>query len=336
MVLLLLRDIFGQDQAITQLRQAQLAGRVPHGLIFSGPNGVGKGTTARALGAWFLCDHPLADDSCGKCPSCHLVEAGTHPDFHLIFRQLVRLLKKTSKARDLSIDVIKEYFLGPASRTPMQGNGKVFVIEEAETMSRDAANAILKTLEEPYGRTLILLLTDQPHYLLPTMRSRCQVVQFSGLSDDLIMGQLEAKGIDRATAELAAHLAQGSLGPAIRWTEDGLVQRISPLFERLASAIAGRPSDDLPKFIADIAAQQVLAEQARDPNISKDQATRDAVVLHLRFASEYLRMQFTGDLDAGKKLRICRMIDDIAQSQIYIEGNVNVNLVLEHISNRLR
>ena len=89
--MLLLKDILGQEKAITQLRQANAAGRLPHGLIFSGPSGVGKGTTARALAALFLCDNPGAEDACGKCHSCHLLDVGTHPDYHLVYRQLVRL-----------------------------------------------------------------------------------------------------------------------------------------------------------------------------------------------------------------------------------------------------
>lgn len=309
---------------------------MPHGLIFAGPTGVGKAATAKALATWFLCEHPLAGDACGKCPSCHLVEAGTHPDYHLIFRQLVRLQKKDSKARDLSIDVIRLHLLEPASRKAMQGRGKVFVIEEAETMTRDAANAILKTLEEPQGRTLIILLTDQPHSLLPTIRSRCQMIRFSALADELIVNRLAAKGIDAQTATLAAHMAQGSLGLALRWIEDGIVANARPLYDRLAAIVAGRDADGLPQFLAEGAARQVEKEEERDSNISKDQAMREAVVLHLTIAADYLRGQLAQPLDPATKLRICRMIDDIAQAQTYIQGNVNVNLVLEYIGNRLR
>ncbi len=334
--MLYLRDIFGQDEAIRQIRQAWQAQRLPHGLIFAGPTGVGKGTTARALASWFLCEDPQADDACGRCNSCHLVGAGTHPDYHLIYRQLIRLTKKDSKARDLSIDVVREYLLEPASRKSTKGQGKVFVLEEAQTMTRDAANAILKTLEEPQGRTLIILLTDQPESLLPTIRSRCQTIRFSSLPDELIVSRLAEKGIDPRTAELAAHMAQGSLGLALQWAEDGIVARATPLHQRLSAIVAGRAVEDLPAFLSEAAKQQVEREQERDPGCSKDQAMREAVVLLTTLAADYLRSQLAADVDNAVRLRICRMIDDISQAQQYIRGNVNIDLVLEYLGTRLR
>ena len=331
----LLRDIFGQDAAIAQLRTAYQQDRLPHGMIFSGPHGVGKGTTARAMAAWFLCERPGKDDACGTCSSCHLLTAGTHPDYHLVFRQLVRLQKKDSKARDLSIDVIRAHVLEPSARKAMQNRGKVFIIEEAETMTRDAANSLLKTLEEPQGRTMMILLTDQAQYLLPTIRSRCQPVHFAALPEEIVVARLQERGIDRETAQLATRMAEGSLGLATQWTEDGLVAAARPLYQRLDAVLANRPVEDLPAFLGTLAGQLYERELGRDKEVSKDQATREATVLLLRLCADYLRQRLP-EADPAGALRICGMIDDIAQSQQYIAGNVNVNLVLEHIGNRIR
>jgi DNA polymerase-3 subunit delta' len=92
------RDVFGQDSALDTLRRAYLADRLPHGLLFAGPIGVGKALTARALGTLFLCERPQpgAAEPCGRCESCTLMAAGTHPDFHPVYRQLIRLEKDTS------------------------------------------------------------------------------------------------------------------------------------------------------------------------------------------------------------------------------------------------
>src|SRR5687768_7537167 len=160
-------DIFGQDAAIDFLRRALHADRLPHALIFTGPAGVGKGTTASALAKLFLCEKPRDDSPCGKCDSCRVFDAGNHPDFHFVYRQLIRLDKETSKARDLSIDVVRDFVIGPAGRKTVMGRGKAFVLKEADLMNAAAQNALLKTLEEPLGRTLIILLTDQPAALLP-------------------------------------------------------------------------------------------------------------------------------------------------------------------------
>lgn len=329
-----LRDIIGQDAAIGLIRTAWQAQRLPHGLIFAGPVGVGKATTANALAAWFLCEKPGTDDACGRCASCHLLAAGTHPDYHLIYRQLIRLTKKDSKARDISIDLIRAHLLDPASRKPLQGLGKVFVIEEADAMTRDAANSLLKTLEEPQGRALIILLTDQPYSLLPTIRSRCQTIPFSAMPAKMVMKMLISRGIEPSTAQTAVEMADGSLGLAMRWAEDGIVAVAKPLHERLAAIVAGRAVDELPSLFAAAAAAQVEREEARDANISKDQAKRESVVLYLRLAADYLRGRFVGTPPATQ-LRICRMIDDLAQAQRYVEGNVNVDLVLTNLGNRL-
>src|SRR5687768_92389 len=113
------KDIFGQDAALEWIGKAWRAERLPHGLIFAGPAGVGKGTTAEALGGVFLCESPTAAGkhpaACGKCRSCAVYAAGNHPDYRLVYRQLARLEKETSKARDLSIDVVRDYLVGPAN-----------------------------------------------------------------------------------------------------------------------------------------------------------------------------------------------------------------------------
>src|SRR6478752_2458502 len=138
--MLTLDDIFGQDAAIEQLRRAYLADRLPHGLLFAGPVGVGKALTARALGTLFLCEAPRGTSRCGKCESCTLMGAGTHPDFHSVYRQLIRLEKDTAKARDLTIDVIRDYLVAPANLKATMNRGKVFVVEEADLMNAAAQN----------------------------------------------------------------------------------------------------------------------------------------------------------------------------------------------------
>src|SRR5262249_46828703 len=163
-------------EAIDVILRAIASGRVPHGMIFAGPVGAGKATTARALAAVFLCENPNIKkaEPCGKCDSCRAFAAGTHPDFHVITKELIRYHDKTGKSKgiDLSINVIRPELLEKAAMKPARNVGKVFVIEQAELMNPQAQNAMLKTLEEPAGRTLIILLTDQPGALLATVRSR--------------------------------------------------------------------------------------------------------------------------------------------------------------------
>jgi DNA polymerase-3 subunit delta' len=270
-----LHDIFGQDDAITTILRAYKADRLPHGLIFAGPAGVGKATTARALATLFLCEHPKHDKPCDKCESCILMEAGNHPDFHVVYRQLIRLEKETSKASLLPVDVIRDYLVAPAGRKPMMNRGKVFVVEEAELMNAAAQNALLKTLEEPYGRTLIILLTDQPHALLPTIRSRAQTVRFGPLETKVVQGELEKRGVSKPVAAEAARLAEGSLGVALRWVEDEVVESASQLNKQIDAVLAGRAPADLADWFKRAADAYAEKQLKRDKLASKDQATRE-------------------------------------------------------------
>src|SRR5271156_3969106 len=155
-------DIIDQDAAVTQLRRSAKVDRLPHGLLFSGPVGVGKATTAAALAGWFLCEHPVGELPCEKCESCRAFIAGIHPDYHVITKELIRYHDKTGKSKgiDLSINVIRPELIEPANHKAVMGTGKVFVVEQSDLMSAAAQNSLLKTLEEPAGRTIIVLLTD--------------------------------------------------------------------------------------------------------------------------------------------------------------------------------
>jgi DNA polymerase-3 subunit delta' len=333
--MLFLQDILGQERAIETISRAYEAERLPHGLIFAGPVGVGKGTTARALAALFLCENPVGTRACGKCESCVLMAAEpdpTHPDFHLVYRQLVRLEKEKSKAIDLAVDVIRDYLVAPANHKALMNRGKVFVVEEADLMNAAAQNSLLKTLEEPAGRTLIILLTDQPQALLPTIRSRCQLVRFAPLEAKLVQRELEKRDIDKATAAEAAELAEGSLGLALKWVEDGVVSAARELLEQIDALINGQAATNFAdwfKKTADAYAEQQLK---RDKLGSKDQATREGLSLYLKIAATRFRMRLAEGGDADALERSCSAIDAIARAETYLDSNVNVALTFQQLA----
>jgi DNA polymerase-3 subunit delta' len=327
-------DIFGQERALEALRLAYRADRLPHGLIFAGPAGVGKATTARALAATFLCDQPKGDLPCGGCESCRVLEAGNHPDYHVVTKELIRYHDKTGKSKgvELSINVIRPEVVEPAGRKAVLGRGKVFVIEQAELMNPPAQNALLKTLEEPAGRTLLVLLTDQPGALLPTIRSRCQVIRFAGLPEPAVRKELEKRGVDGAQAAEAARLASGSLGVALRWIEDGVTSLAGELTGQIDRIAEGRPTEDLPGWFRRAAEAYAEKQLERDKLASKDAATREGLGLYLRIAAEHVRMKMAATQDPDALEQACATIDAIARAETYLDENVNVAIALQQLA----
>ncbi|HSU66673.1 MAG TPA: DNA polymerase III subunit delta' [Tepidisphaeraceae bacterium] len=327
-------DIFGQDAALEWLRAAYLADRLPHGLIFAGPVGVGKGTTAGAMAALFLCEHPKETTPCGKCESCRVFDSGNHPDHHVITKELIRYHDKTGKSKgiDLSIHVIRPELIDPAGRKAVMGRGKVFIIEQAELMNPQAQNALLKTLEEPAGRTLIILLTDQAGAMLPTIRSRCQLVRFSSLADEVVRKELQKRGTDAKLAGEAAALSRGSLGVALKWIADAVVEPARELAQQVDGAFEGTPPDDLPAWLKKAAEAYAQKQIERDELASKDQATREGLSLYLMIAGERFRKRLTEQQDPAELERACAAIDAIARAETYLDSNVNTAIALQQLA----
>ena len=324
-------SIVGQPEALTFLSRALAAERLPHGLLFAGPSGVGKRTTAVALATIFLADRP--NDPASIDQTATLIAAGTHPDYHFVTRTLVREIdgKKASKAIDLGVPVIRDYVLEPAGRKPVMGVGKVFVISEAETMNISAQNALLKTLEEPSGRTLIVLLTDQPHALLPTIRSRTQMLRFAPLSPADALGVLASQQIEPTLAASAIALAGGSPGLALRWVRDDVAMRSIAWTRLLDNADPQRGPGEIATFLK--AASDAYAEKQleRDPAGSEDGFKREGLVVYFRLASDHLRARLIVDASPDALDRTCDQIDALRKAEAYVDGNVNTALVLQQV-----
>ena len=327
-------EIFGQDAAVESLKEAYRADRMPHALIFAGPVGVGKGTTAAAVGKLWLCEKPntKSAEPCGTCDSCRTFDVGTHPDFHVVYRQLIRLESETSKAKELAVQVIRQHLIRAAGLKPAMNRGKVFLIEEAELMNAAAQNTLLKTLEEPPGRTIIILLTDQPDSLLPTIRSRCQLIRFAALDEKLVIEQLRKREIDATTASSAANLSEGSVGVALKWIEDGVVAAAEELHQQLDVLIAGQPAGDLQTWFRKQADAYAEKQLERDELASKDQATREGLAVYLKLSAQRFRRLLGESSDADEMERAASAIDAVVRAEQYLDENVNVPLVFQQLA----
>lgn len=325
----LFEPILDQSEPIRQILNAYEQSRLPHGLIFAGPVGVGKATTARALAKFFLADQGQ------DLYAMRLIDAQTHPDYHVVTRDLIRLTSKTSKATTLSIDVIRNHLIEPAMKKSVTGTGKVFVVEEADRMQPAAQNALLKTLEEPFERTLIILLTPLPELLLPTIRSRTQLFRFGQLRHETVFNQLKLRGIDPKTARMAADLADGSLGIALEWIEDGVIERASDLISHLEGLLTRHTAFDLSEWLKQSADAYADQQIQKDELASKDHATRQGIRIYLRLICRCLQNHLRQTQDPERLESICQSIDAIHRCEVYLSGNVNISLAIQQLSTRL-
>src|SRR6185369_6849504 len=194
-----LRDLEGQDHATALLRRAVASGHVPHAYLFEGPDGVGKRGAALGLGLALTCAVEPGE-GCGACDGCRRIESGMHPDVPVFAAEGPQIVIEQAQA-----------IVALAQSRPHEAAARVIVIDGADRLNVNAANCLLKTLEEPSPGTHIVLVTSAPERILPTIRSRSQRVRFRALSTDALVGLLvSAHGVDRQRAGVAAALAGGS------------------------------------------------------------------------------------------------------------------------------
>jgi hypothetical protein len=338
-------DIQGQPRALAHLQRAIHSGRLASTWIFAGPPGVGKFKTAVAMAKTCLCDQPirrpnreagdghlatLPDDfvltqPCGTCESCVAVEHGTHPDLHLVSRQLIRYHDKSGKSKGttLSIQVIRGEITGDDSedhrveaklyKRSQRNRGKWFIIDEADLMELPAQNSLLKALEEPPPGSYLIMITASPGELLSTIRSRSQIVLFAALPAVVVATALQQRGATTEQAQLLARLSGGSLGRALGWFDQEpsvtparatkvstvaktqaekvstdvftWVRHLTAVLDNLATGRGG--SVELAATIHRQAEEYAQRSMQRDPLASKDQATRDGVAVMLGFVATW-------------------------------------------------
>ena len=206
------KNIIGHAEIISQLKKNSVERKIPHAIIFSGAEGIGKRKIAEIFAASLLCENLVDGEPCGVCPNCKLMAGKSHPDFYVVEPEA------TKTTRNIKIGQIRA-LQSQVALKPVQAERRVVIIDGAEFMKKEAANCLLKTLEEPPGATIFILITANRAGLLMTIRSRCMTINFERLTAEEIKTELLRREID--SAEKISIISGGSLGRALKLAESG-------------------------------------------------------------------------------------------------------------------
>ncbi|MDC0764619.1 DNA polymerase III subunit delta' [Brevibacillus sp. HB1.2] len=296
--------------------------RLAHAYLLAGPKGSGKKQMALHLAKSLFCSEREAD-ACGACVTCRRIEGGNHPDVLFI----------TPDGASIKIDQIRSLQKEMAMRA-VESSRKVYIIEHVDKMTTQAANSLLKFLEEPPAGVLALLLTEHSHAILPTILSRCQIVQFSPLSAELIAEKLRAEGVLAGMAQVASHITTNveeamtlSQSESFAQLRNLVIQLVQECKQRNSSALltihdmlqkSDKSKEELPLFL------DLLILWLRD--ILYLQVGRHA---HLINSDQQDVLQ--GQALVWTKAELLRGIDLVMETKNRIERNANAQLALERL-----
>jgi DNA polymerase-3 subunit delta' len=313
-------DILGHDRNIEMLRRSLLNGKTAHSYLFEGVNGSGRKKTAIALIQALFCT-ALPDDACGLCSSCRKIEHGNHPDIHLI--------SPSPDKRDISVDQLRE-LQHDLSLRPYEAPRKACLIDPAERMNASSANSLLKTLEEPPGNALIILLTENAGMLLPTVRSRCQLVRFAPLSPEHLLTLLKRSGMASDAAALIAPMSGGSLERALELDNEALVARREAVLSKVSQININQISTVFDAS-EELSGNRDATLELLDMLLS---FYRDAVHLgagNVEIVNQSVRSSIEFIATRRSMPRNLEMLERIYQTRRDVQRNANPKLALDHL-----
>ncbi len=320
-------SIRGQEPAVETLTRALDHDRVHHAYRVEGPPGVGKEMAAFAMAQALVCDQRSGPISCGECRACRRAvqladespQVPQHPDVVLIERGLYppsMLGMSTPERMGISIHQVRRIVLERVGFGPHEGRALVFIIRNADEITVGAANALLKTLEEPAPKTHFILLTHRPARMLDTILSRTLAVRFAPLDETLLSEILQARGLPTD----AARIAQGSAELAVELSDAARSERRKELLTGVDAAIAA------PDLAAALSAAPI---ESRDRQVLRDDLEQLAEMMAVRARDQVHR-------DAHAATKDARGYQAIQDTLLTLEQNAQPGLAIEALITRLR
>jgi DNA polymerase-3 subunit delta' len=316
--------IIGQKEIVNHLKNSIRTGKVSHAYLFGGADGSGKNTLASLFAMDLLCKNRTgSEEPCLTCTSCKKAQSGNHPDI---------LYVTHAKPGSIGVSDVRDQLIDTISILPYESDYKIYIIDEAEKLTPEAQNAILKTIEEPPEYAVIILLAENPDMLLPTILSRCVILNMKPLHDEEVRDYLMAtRHVPDYQAEIEASYAQGNLGRAIKAAESHEFPVIVQTSIRLMKASQNMTTSDLIEAIKTISEDKtnvyeyldVFAMWFRDVLLFK--ATRE--VDHLVFKDEINAVRARTSTSSYEGIETIQKAIETARARL--RANVNFDLAME-------
>ena len=313
------KDIKGQSEAIAFLKSSIENNKIAHAYIFLGPGGIGKKMTALNFAKALNCSADVAKKPCDGCVSCKKIDGRNHPD--------VFLLKPEKEGASIGIDRIRA-LIRDIGLKPYEANKKVYIIDDADAMTQEASNALLKTLEEPPSGSVIILVTENTNLLLPTIVSRSQGVRFFSLGVDEVKNILmKDYKLDGRMAQVLSHISSGRLGSAIKYKDGDFFDKRSRIIKGLIdntlfdSDFDGLSKGDLKLYL------DIMLTWYRDVLVAKVGDTSPEALINIdekdAVSDQARRLDF-GHLDS--------IIKQIISTGLFLEQNANPKLAMSMLA----
>ena len=316
------KDVVGHKDILKYISSAVENNRVSHAYILNGERGSGKKMLANLFAMTLLCETG-DNEPCGKCHSCKQAESGNHPD-------IIRVTHE--KPNSISVDDIRTQVNNTVDIKPYQGPYKVYIIPQADMMTPQAQNAILKTIEEPPSYAVFLLLTENAETLLPTINSRCVMLKLRNIKDTLIKKYLmENLEIPDYKADMCTAFAQGNMGRAIMLANSDHFNEIREEAVQLLKHISEMELNEIVAAVKNISVYKleitdyldIIMIWYRDVLLYKATKEIDKVVFKDQLQS--IKEQARKSSYEGIEL----ILESLEKAKARLKANVNFDLVME-------
>ena len=316
------KDVVGHKDILKYISSAVENNRVSHAYILNGERGSGKKMLANLFAMTLLCETG-DNEPCGKCHSCKQAESGNHPD-------IIRVTHE--KPNSISVDDIRTQVNNTVDIKPYQGPYKVYIIQQADMMTPQAQNAILKTIEEPPSYAVFLLLTENAETLLPTINSRCVMLKLRNIKDTLIKKYLmENLEIPDYKADMCTAFAQGNMGRAIMLANSDHFNEIREEAVQLLKHISEMELNEIVAAVKNISVYKleitdyldIIMIWYRDVLLYKATKEIDKVVFKDQLQS--IKEQARKSSYEGIEL----ILESLEKAKARLKANVNFDLVME-------